>query len=72
MKLTIELESDDALSLCSLVKVAMDTIVTDIGKDPLLYSRAARITNEVNEQVIRQITPEEFAKIKERRKADKL
>lgn len=72
MKLVIELESDDALILCSLAKVAMAEIVEDIAENPLLYSRGARVTNEVVNQVHGQISPEEMAEIKKRRAQERL
>lgn len=72
MKVNIELESDDALTLCSLAKVAMDEIVEKMGEHPLLYSKGARVTNEVVSQVYGQVTPVEMAEILKRRAQERL
>jgi len=64
MKLSIELEAEDWLSLCSLHASFMEVANTNIGEDPITYSKAARITNEIQAQVIRKLPMDEFEKIK--------
>jgi len=64
MKLSIEMDAEDWLSLCSLHASFMEVANTNIGEDPITYSKAARITNEIQNQVIRKMPMDEFERIK--------
>jgi hypothetical protein len=64
MKLSIEMEAEDWLSLCSFHACIMEMAVKNIGNDPITYSKTARITNEIMEQIVRKIPNEEFERIK--------
>lgn len=63
MKLSIELESDDWMELLCIHKAMMDIAGDNIGHDPLRYSKMARITNEIQSQVIKKIPNSEIDRI---------
>lgn len=67
MKLKIEMESEDWLDLCKLHKDVMEVITANMAQDPLAYSSAARLTNEILNQVIAKMPYGELDKIMERR-----
>lgn len=70
MKLSIEMESEDWLELCRLHHQVMEIISKNIAENPLAYSTAARLTNEVFNQVCAKMPYNELDKIKERQEAE--
>lgn len=64
MKIKVELELEDALSLCTLFVAVMEIGGQNIGNDPILYSNLSRITNDFQNQVIAKTPLEELEKIK--------
>lgn len=71
MKLSIEMEAEDWLNLCALHKEVMEIITTNMANDPIAYSSAARLTNEIFNQVLRKLPAGEIDNIMERRRQEK-
>lgn len=71
MKLSIEMEAEDWLELCRLHKDVMEVITNNMAHDPLAYSSAAKLTNEIFNQVWRKIPTGELDRIIEKRKQEK-
>jgi len=71
MKLSIEMEAEDWLDLCALHKEVMEIITSNMAQDPIAYSSAARLTNEIFDQVVRKLPCGEIDDILERRKLNK-
>jgi len=59
MKIKIELELEDAMELVTLHVAAMQNITQNIGDNPLLYSKLARVTNTFLNEVVDK-TPDEM------------
>lgn len=70
MKLSIEMEAEDWLDLCRLHMDVMEIITKNMAEDPLAYSSAARMTNEIFEQVCRKLPNDEFERIREKREKE--
>lgn len=62
------MEAEDWLDLCALHKDVMEIITSNMAQDPLAYSSAARLTNEIFNQVLRKLPASEIDNILERRK----
>jgi hypothetical protein len=71
MKISIEMESEDWLELCSLHHQVMEIITKNMAQDPLAYSSAARLTNQVLDQVIAKMPYGELDEIKKRQQSEK-
>lgn len=72
MKLSIEMEAEDWLNLCALHKDVMEIITKNMAQDPLAYSSAARLTNEIFNQVVKKLPCGEIDRILEARKREEL
>lgn len=70
MKLSIEMEAEDWLDLCALHKDVMEIITKNMAQDPLAYSSAARLTNEIFNQVVKKLPCGEIDRILEARKRE--
>lgn len=70
MKLSIEMESEDWLELCRLHYQVMEIITKNMAQNPIAYSTAARLTNDVFNQVCAKIPYMELDRIKERQAAE--
>lgn len=68
MKIAIEMESLDWLDLCALHKDVMEVITSNMTNDPIAYSSAARLTNEIFNQVWKKIPISELDRILAERK----
>lgn len=68
MKLQIEMEAEDWLDLLALHKDVMEVITSNMANDPIAYSSAARLTNDIFNQVLRKLPSGEIDKILARRK----
>jgi len=64
MKLSIEMDAEDWLSLCSFHACVMQIVNSNIAEDPITYSKVARITNEILNQVCIKTPTDEFERIK--------
>lgn len=71
MKLSIEMEAEDWLNLCKLHHDVMEIMAPNMKHDPLAYSSAARMTNEILNQVIKKMPSAEFERIKEKRRQER-
>jgi hypothetical protein len=71
MKLLIEMEAEDWLDLCALHKDVMEIITSNMAQDPIAYSSAARITNQIFNEVVKKLPSGEIDRILERRNQDK-
>ncbi len=70
MKLSIEMEAEDWLSLCKMHKDVMEVITQNMSQDPLAYSSAARLTNQIFDQVWKKIPSSELDRIIEKNKQE--
>lgn len=70
MKLAIEMEAEDWLELCRLNHQVMEVITANMASNPLAYSTAARLTNEVFNQVCNKIPYDELDRIKAKQEAE--
>jgi hypothetical protein len=68
MKLLIEMEAVDWLDLLALHKDVMEVITSNMANDPIAYSSAARLTNEIFNQVWKKIPTSELDRIIAERK----
>jgi hypothetical protein len=51
MKISIEMEAEDWLSLAAILHCFMGMAVENMANNPIAYSNAARITNIINKEV---------------------
>lgn len=65
------MEAEDWLNLCALHKEVMEIITSNMGNDPIAYSSAAKMTNEIFDQVVRKLPSDEIDRILEKRGLDK-
>lgn len=65
------MEAEDWLNLCALHKDVMEVITSNMAQDPLAYSSAAQLTNEIFNQVLKKLPSGEIDAILERRKLEK-
>lgn len=68
MKVSIEMESDDWITLVATQMAYMEVAAKNIAETPLAYSRAAEVTDKLKDQVIHRIPTEEFDAVMERQK----
>lgn len=71
MKLKVEMEAEDWLDLLALHKDVMEVITSNMAKDPIAYSSAARLTNQIFDEVFKKLPSGEIDRILEKRRADK-
>jgi hypothetical protein len=71
MKLSIEMEAEDWLNLCALHQEVMEIITSNMANDPIAYSSAARITNQVFDQMVAKIPAAEMDRIAAKRKQER-
>jgi hypothetical protein len=71
MKLLIEMEAEDWLDLCALHKDVMEVITSNMANDPIAYSSAARLTNQIFDEVLRKLPSGEIDSILARRKKER-
>lgn len=71
MKISIDMEVVDWLDLCALHKDVMEVITSNMANDPIAYSSAARLTNEIFNQVLKKIPTHELDRIIAERKEAK-
>lgn len=71
MKLSIEMEAEDWLDLCALHKEVMEVITSNMANDPIAYSSAARLTNQIFNEVLRKLPSGEIDRILEKRRQGK-
>lgn len=64
------MEAEDWLNLCALHKDVMEVITENMAQDPLAYSSAARLTNEIFDQVVKKLPCGEIDNILERRRQE--
>lgn len=64
------MEAEDWLDLCKLHKDVMDVITENMAQDPLAYSSAAKLTNEIFNQVWKKVPSSELERIIEKRKQE--
>jgi hypothetical protein len=70
MKLKIEMEAEDWLDLCALHKDVMEVITSNMANDPIAYSSAARITNQIFDQVVAKLPTSKIDNILAKRKME--
>lgn len=66
------MEAEDWLELCGLHHQVMEIITKNMAQDPLAYSSAARLTNEIFDQVVKKLPCGEIDRILEARKREEL
>lgn len=64
------MESEDWLEICRLHHQVMEIISKNMAENPIAYSTAARLTNEIFNKVVAKMPYNELDKIKERQKLD--
>jgi len=69
MKILVEMEAEDWIDLCRLHHDVMEVITSNMAQDPIAYSSAARLTNNIFEQVWRRIPSSELDRIIAERRA---
>jgi hypothetical protein len=71
MILSIEMEAEDWLDLLALHKDVMEVITSNMANDPIAYSSAARLTNQIFDQVLKKLPSGEIDNILARRRQEK-
>ncbi len=70
MKLSIEMNSEDWLSMCCFHAAMMEVVIQNMAEDPLIYSKMARITNDLQYKVAMKMPPGEIDRIKAKDKQE--
>lgn len=71
MILSIDMEAEDWLDLLALHKDVMEVITSNMANDPIAYSSAARLTNQIFDQVLKKLPSGEIDNILARRRKEK-
>lgn len=71
MILSIDMEAEDWLDLLALHKDVMEVITSNMANDPIAYSSAARLTNQIFDQVLKKLPSGEIDNILARRRQGK-